>query len=72
MHDRVIASIFCAHIDGLLYIVLATSTLIFRYGQGRSRAYLAIIYQGVVTVIRPVEPFATAIKITSRDQDVNL
>ena len=27
---------FCAHI---LYIVLATSTLIFRYGQGRSRAY---------------------------------
>ena len=28
--------------------------------------------QGLVTVIRPVEPFATAIKITSRDQDVNL
>ena len=39
MHDQAIAAIFCAHI---LHIVLATSTLIFRYGQGRSRAYLAI------------------------------
>ena len=31
-----------------------------------------VISQGVVTVIRPVEPFATVIKITSRDQDINL
>ena len=28
------------------------------------------LLQGIVTVIRPVEPFATMIKIKSRDQDV--
>ena len=31
---------------------------------------MKLVSQGVVTVIRPVEPFAAAIKITSRDQDV--
>ena len=31
-----------------------------------------LFYQGVVTLIEPVEPFATKNKMKSRDQHVNL
>ena len=57
----------------MLEVLVKTKSLSFRWWPGCGRVITRgerdqRSTQGVVTLIRPVEPFATGIKITSSDQ----